>query len=78
MEVLRTVTELRATLARNARRAFVPTMGNLHEGHLDLVRAARQRMPRTAGSVIASIFVNRLQFGPSEDFDAYPRTFARD
>ena len=78
MEILRTVAELRAALATRPRRAFVPTMGNLHEGHLDLVRAARERLPAAQGLVIASIFVNRLQFGPREDFDAYPRTFARD
>jgi pantoate--beta-alanine ligase len=53
-------------------------MGNLHEGHLDLVRQARARVPAGQGLVIASIFVNRLQFGPKEDFDTYPRTFERD
>ena len=78
MEILRTVAELRAALALNAIRAFVPTMGNLHEGHLDLVRQARTRVPAGQGLVIASIFVNRLQFGPKEDFDTYPRTFERD
>ena len=54
--------------------AFVPTMGNLHEGHLSLVRLARELAPR----VVVSIFVNRLQFAPSEDFDRYPRSFASD
>jgi len=54
--------------------AFVPTMGNLHEGHLSLVRRARRYAPRVA----ASIFVNRLQFAPNEDFERYPRTFASD
>ncbi len=78
MEILRTVAELRAAVARSTLRAFVPTMGNLHEGHLDLVRQARARVPSDQGLVIASIFVNRLQFGPKEDFDTYPRTFERD
>jgi pantoate--beta-alanine ligase len=78
VEILRTVAELRVALALNPIRAFVPTMGNLHEGHLDLVRQARARVPAGQGLVIASIFVNRLQFGPKEDFDTYPRTFERD
>jgi len=67
-------TELLSARANGQRIAFVPTMGNLHEGHLDLVRKAR----RLADVVVVSIFVNPLQFGPSEDLDAYPRTLAAD
>jgi len=77
MRVLREIGELRAALRAAAAAgplAFVPTMGNLHEGHLSLVRIARSR----ARHVVVSIFVNRLQFQPGEDFAAYPRTFERD
>ncbi|MBI5268090.1 MAG: pantoate--beta-alanine ligase [Burkholderiales bacterium] len=74
MQVIHSITELRHRLAGQEQTAFVPTMGNLHEGHLSLVREARQR----GGPVVASIFVNRLQFLPHEDFDRYPRTLARD
>ena len=74
MQVIHTIADLRAVLAGSTRTAFVPTMGNLHEGHLALVReAALQGFP-----VVASIFVNRLQFLPHEDFDRYPRTLERD
>ncbi|NQX89855.1 MAG: pantoate--beta-alanine ligase [Halioglobus sp.] len=65
---------LAAFRARGQRIAFVPTMGNLHEGHLDLVRKAQ----RLCDVVVVSIFVNPLQFGPHEDLDAYPRTLAAD
>lgn len=73
MHVLHTLAELRRALPVHGS-AFVPTMGNLHDGHLGLVRQARAHgLP-----VVASIFVNRLQFAPHEDFDRYPRTLARD
>ena len=74
MRVIHTVAELREALAGSRTTAFVPTMGNLHEGHLSLVRRARE----LGGPVVASIFVNRLQFAPHEDFDTYPRTLERD
>ena len=74
MQTIHTLAELRQALAGSPRIAFVPTLGNLHQGHLDLVALARER----AGMVVTSLFVNRLQFGPSEDFDRYPRTLAQD
>lgn len=73
MDVVRTVAELRRRLPPGAG-ALVPTMGNLHAGHLDLVRAARAH----GGPVTVSIFVNPLQFAPHEDFERYPRTFEAD
>jgi pantoate--beta-alanine ligase len=74
MKIISTIEELRDQLRGQLRTAFVPTMGNLHEGHLSLMRLARKH----GDPVVASIFVNRLQFGPSEDFDKYPRTFQAD
>jgi len=77
MQVVHTIAELRDALAPQRQRGFVPTMGNLHDGHLALVKQARE-LVGPAGAVVASIFVNRLQFAPHEDFDTYPRTLARD
>ena len=74
MQVISTIAELRSRLSDERAIAFVPTMGNLHEGHLDLMRLARDH----GNCVVASIFVNPLQFGPSEDFDRYPRTLEAD
>jgi len=74
MKVISSIQELRDQLRGQNRVAFVPTMGNLHEGHLSLMRLARQH----GDPVVASIFVNRLQFGPNEDFDKYPRTLRDD
>ena len=74
MVVIQTAEELRDRLAQAERVAFVPTMGNLHAGHLSLIDIAR----RHGDCVVTSIFVNRLQFGPNEDFDRYPRTFEAD
>lgn len=74
MRVIHTIPELRQALASATRPAFVPTMGNLHAGHLSLIERAKQ----AGGPVVASVFVNRLQFAPHEDFDTYPRTLERD
>ena len=74
MHIVHTLTDLRAALAGRGRPAFVPTMGNLHEGHLALVQQAKP----LGDTLVASIFVNRLQFLPHEDFDSYPRTLAQD
>jgi pantoate--beta-alanine ligase len=78
MQTLTTVEAVRAHVqqwrAAGLRVAFVPTLGNLHAGHMSLLAAARYRGDR----VVASIFVNPLQFGPSEDYSAYPRTLDED
>lgn len=73
MRILRDIATLRQ-VGGGGRLAFVPTMGNLHEGHLALVRTARTVAERVA----VSIYVNRLQFAPGEDFERYPRTFQAD
>ena len=74
MKICEKIAELRASLQDAGRVAFVPTMGNLHDGHIALMHQARQH----GDCVVASIFVNRLQFRPGEDFEKYPRTFAAD
>jgi len=74
MKVVQTIEELRDQLRGQLRTSFVPTMGNLHDGHLALMQMAHQH----GDPVVASIFVNRLQFGPNEDFDKYPRTLQDD
>ena len=74
MDIIHSVAELRERLRREPNNVFVPTMGHLHEGHIELIRIAK---PRAACTVV-SIFVNRLQFGPKEDFDRYPRTLGAD
>lgn len=75
MHIIHTIADLRSVLKTSAFNAFVPTMGNLHDGHLELIKMAKQQVDaRTSagGMTVASIFVNRLQFGPNEDFDTYP------
>ena len=74
MQIVHTIAELRAALEGARKLALVPTMGNLHDGHLSLVRIALER----GNPVVASIFVNRMQFAPHEDFARYPRTLERD
>jgi len=76
MKVLRTITEMRAFRAKGARSplGLVPTMGNLHEGHLSLVRTAKQE----SQTVIVSVYVNPAQFNNPEDLRSYPRTWDKD
>ena len=74
MRIVHTIADLRQALAGAQTTSFVPTMGNLHEGHLALVKQAKEH----GGPVVASVFVNRLQFLPHEDFDTYPRTLQAD
>src|SRR6478672_9571862 len=74
MEVITTIEELRRRLEKEPRVSCVPTMGNIHDGHLRLVGIAHDHAPL----VVTTIFVNRLQFTGGEDFDRYPRTFEED
>ena len=74
MHIVHSIAELREKLAPFQRPAFVPTMGNLHDGHIALVKQAKPLGDVT----VSSIFVNRLQFAPHEDFDSYPRTLDAD
>ncbi|HEY3049430.1 MAG TPA: pantoate--beta-alanine ligase [Polaromonas sp.] len=74
MHIVHTIAELREKLSGFKRPAFVPTMGNLHDGHIALVKQAKPLGDVT----VSSIFVNRLQFAPHEDFDSYPRTLDAD
>lgn len=74
MKVVHTIKDLQAELADKKNIVLVPTMGNLHDGHLQLMKTAGAR----GDTVVASVFVNRLQFGPNEDFDQYPRTLEED
>ena len=74
MKTFHEIAPLRAALKNAGRVVLVPTMGNLHEGHIALVRDARKH----GDTVVATVFVNRLQFRPGEDFDKYPRTLAAD
>ena len=74
MEIITSVRDLRERLQRAPDNVFVPTMGNLHAGHIQLMRLAKRR----AACTVVSIFVNRIQFGPKEDFERYPRTLQAD
>ena len=74
MHIPSSIAEMRAALTNRGRIVLVPTMGNLHAGHIALMTSARSH----GDTVLATIFVNRLQFGPNDDFDRYPRTFQAD
>ncbi len=77
MDIVSTTAALRARLRTETNAVLVPTMGSLHAGHIDLMRVARARVG-SKGCIVVSIFVNRLQFGPQEDFGRYPRTLVED
>jgi len=74
VDIVTSVRDLRERLQRERNNVFVPTMGNLHDGHIQLMRLAKHR----AACTVVSIFVNRIQFGPKEDFERYPRTLQAD
>lgn len=74
MDIIHSAAALRERLQHEPNNVFVPTMGNLHDGHIELIRIAKPR----ASCTVVSIFVNRLQFGPREDYDRYPRTLTVD